>query len=256
MTGLRPVVEFMYGDFVHVAMDQVANQIAKARLMFGGQATMPVVLRMCACGAGTREGAQHSQFLEAWFSHLPGLTVVFPSTAADGKGLMKSAIRADEPVVFFESRHIYYDIQDVPEEEYLVPIGKAAIRQSGDQVTLVTYGYACEKAMQAVEQLRGKLSVEVIDLRTIKPWDTETVFKSVEKTGRLVVAHDAPAFCSVGSEIIRRVVAERFDYLDAPPELITSKDVPMPFNDVLEDYAVLSVDDIVQTLLHSAAGII
>ena len=256
MTGLRPVVEFMYGDFVHVAMDQVANQIAKARLMFGGQASMPVVLRMCACGAGTREGAQHSQFLESWFAHLPGLTVVFPSTAADGKGLMKSAIRANEPVVFFESRHVYYDIQDVPEEEYLVPIGKAAIRRPGDQVTLVSYGYACEKALQAAELLKERLSVEVIDLRTIKPWDTETVFKSVEKTGRLVVAHDAPPTCSVGADIIRKTVAEKFDYLDAPPELTASKDVPMPFNDVLEDYAVLSTDDIVRTLEHIAFGII
>lgn len=256
LTGLRPVVEFMYGDFVHVAMDQVANQIAKARLMFGGQAKMPVVIRLCACGAGTREGAQHSQFLESWFTHLPGFTVVAPSTAADGKGLMKSAIRSEMPVVFVESRQVYYDIQEVPVEEYLVPIGSAAVRRPGDQVTLVSYGYACEKALQAAEAVNSRLQVEVIDLRTLKPWDKETVFKSVEKTGRLVVAHDAPGFSSVGSEIIREVVAERFDFLDAPPELVTSKDVPVPFNDVLEDYAVLSVDDIVKSLEHISIGII
>ena len=256
LTGLRPVVEFMYGDFIHVAMDQVANQIAKARLMFGGQATMPVVIRLCACGAGTREGAQHSQFLESWFAHLPGFTVVAPSTAADGKGLMKSAIRSDLPVIFVESRHVYYDIQDVPEGEHIVPIGKAAIRREGSQVTLASYGYAVEKALAAAEQLKDKVSVEVIDLRTLKPLDTETIFKSVEKTGRLIVAHDAPVGCSVGSEVVRRVVAERFDYLDAPPVAVGSKDVPIPFNDQLEDYTVLSVQDIVDEIMKISQGII
>ena len=180
LTGLRPVVEFMYGDFIHVAMDQVANQIAKARLMFGGQTSMPVVIRLCACGAGTREGAQHSQFLESWFAHLPGFVVVFPSNAADGKGLMKSAIRSDLPVVFVESRHVYYEIQDVPDGEYIVPIGKAAVLRPGEQVTLVSYGYACEKALQAAELVTEKVDVEVIDLRTIKPLDMETVYRSVE----------------------------------------------------------------------------
>ena len=256
LTGLRPVVEFMYGDFIHVAMDQVANQIAKARLMFGGQTSMPVVIRLCACGAGTREGAQHSQFLESWFAHLPGFVVVFPSNAADGKGLMKSAIRSDLPVVFVESRHVYYEIQDVPDGEYTVPIGKAAVLRPGEQVTLVSYGYACEKALQAAELVKDKVDVEVIDLRTIKPLDMETVYKSVEKTGRLIVAHDAPANCSVGAEVVRRTVAERFDYLDAPPVVAASKDVPIPFNDELEDYTVLSVQDIVDKIMEISVGII
>ena len=256
LTGLRPVVEFMYGDFIHVAMDQVANQIAKARLMFGGQTSMPVVIRLCACGAGTREGAQHSQFLESWFAHLPGFVVVFPSNAADGKGLMKSAIRSDLPVVFVESRHVYYEIQDVPDGEYIVPIGKAAVLRPGEQVTLVSYGYACEKALQAAELVKEKVDVEVIDLRTIKPLDMETVYKSVEKTGRLIVAHDAPANCSVGAEVIRRTVAEKFDYLDAPPVVAASKDVPIPFNDELEDYTVLSVQDIVDKIMEISVGII
>ena len=256
LTGLRPVVEFMYGDFIHVAMDQVANQIAKARLMFGGQTSMPVVIRLCACGAGTREGAQHSQFLESWFAHLPGFVVVSPSNAADGKGLMKSAIRSDLPVVFVESRHVYYEIQDVPDGEYIVPIGKAAVLRPGEQVTLVSYGYACEKALQAAELVKEKVDVEVIDLRTIKPLDMETVYKSVEKTGRLIVAHDAPANCSVGAEVIRRTVAEKFDYLDAPPVVAASKDVPIPFNDELEDYTVLSVQDIVDKIMEISVGII
>ena len=256
LTGLRPVVEFMYGDFIHVAMDQVANQIAKARLMFGGQAKMPVVIRLCACGAGTREGAQHSQFLESWFAHLPGFVVVAPSNAADGKGLMKSAIRSDLPVVFVESRQIYYDIQDVPEGEYTVPIGKAEILRPGEQVTLLSFGYACEKARQAAEMVKDKVDVEIIDLRTLKPLDTETIFKSVEKTGRLIVAHDSPAMCSIGAEVVRRVVAERFDYLDAPPVVVASKDVPIPFNDELEDYTVLSVQDIVDEIMKISVGII
>ena len=256
LTGLRPVVEFMYGDFIHVAMDQVANQIAKARLMFGGQTSMPVVIRLCACGAGTREGAQHSQFLESWFAHLPGFVVVSPSNAADGKGLMKSAIRSDLPVVFVESRHVYYEIQDVPDGEYIVPIGKAAVLRPGEQVTLVSYGYACEKALQAAELVKEKVDVEVIDLRTIKPLDMETVYKSVEKTGRLIVAHDAPANCSVGAEVIRRTVAEKFDYLDAPPVVAASKDVPIPFNDELEDYTVLSVQDRVDKIMEISVGII
>ena len=214
------------------------------------------VIRLCACGAGTREGAQHSQFLESWFAHLPGFVVVFPSNAADGKGLMKSAIRSDLPVVFVESRHVYYEIQDVPDGEYIVPIGKAAVLRPGEQVTLVSYGYACEKALQAAELVKEKVDVEVIDLRTIKPLDMETVYKSVEKTGRLIVAHDAPANCSVGAEVIRRTVAERFDYLDAPPVVAASKDVPIPFNDELEDYTVLSVQDIVDKIMEISVGII
>lgn len=255
LTGLRPVAEFMYGDFVHVAMDQVANQIGKIPLMFGGQAKMPVVVRLCACGADTREGAQHSQFLESWFCHLPGFTVVAPGTAADGKGLMKSAIRADKPVIFIEYRNLYYEIQNVPEEEFLVPIGKAAVRRPGDQVTLVTYGFAGEAAMKAAEAVRDKLSVEVVDLRTLKPWDTETVFASVEKTGRLVVAQEAPVTCSVGADVVRRVVAERFDFLDAQPLVVGAKDVPMPFNAKLENYTTLSVEDVVAALETVSIGI-
>ena len=250
--GLRPIIEFMYGDFIHVAMDQVADQIAKARLMFGNQAQMPVVLRLCACGVGTREAAQHSQQLEAWFAHLPGFKVVMPSTPEDGKGLMKSAIRSDEPVVFLECRNVYYEEGPVPEGEYTIEIGKSKLLREGCDVTLLTYGYACVKAMQAAENLSGKLDVEVIDLRTLKPLDMEAILSSTAKTGRVVVAHEAPGVCSIGSEVIRRIVAEGFDYLDAPPVLACSKDVPIPFNEKLEDYTTLSVEDIENALIQAS----
>ncbi|MBE6370265.1 MAG: alpha-ketoacid dehydrogenase subunit beta [Lentisphaerae bacterium] len=245
---LRPVVEFMYGDFIHCAMDQVADQVAKARLMFGNQSKMPVVLRLCACGVGTREAAQHSQQLEAWFAHLPGFKVVMPSTPEDGKGLMKSAIRCDEPVVFVECRNVYYKEGPVPEGEYTIPIGKAKLLRPGKDVTLLTYGYACTHSMTAAENLAGEIDAEVIDLRTLKPLDMEMILESVAKTGRVVVAQEAPAACSIGAEVIRRIVDEGFDYLDAPPVLAAGKDVPIPFAEVLEDYATLSVKDIEEAL--------
>jgi len=250
--GLRPVVEFMYGDFIHVAMDQVADQIAKARLMFGNQPQMPVVLRLCACGVGTREAAQHSQQLEAWFAHLPGFRVVMPSTPEDGKGLMKSAIRSDDPIVFLECRQVYYEEGPVPEGEYTIEIGKSKLLREGKDVTLLTYGYACVKAMQAAENLAGKLDVEVIDLRTLKPLDMEAILSSVAKTGHVVVAQEAPGVCSIGSEVISRITGEGFDYLDAPPVLACSKDVPIPFNEKLEDYTVLSVEDIENALIKAS----
>ena len=250
--GLRPIVEFMYGDFIHVAMDQVADQIAKARLMFGNQPQMPVVLRLCACGVGTREAAQHSQQLEAWFAHLPGFRVVMPSTPEDGKGLMKSAIRSDDPIVFLECRQVYYEESPVPEGEYTIEIGKSKLLREGKDVTLLTYGYACVKSMKAAENLAGKLDVEVIDLRTLKPLDMEAILASVAKTGRVVVAQEAPGVCSIGSEVISRITAEGFDYLDAPPVLACSKDVPIPFNEKLEDYTILSVEDIEEALIKAS----
>ena len=246
--GLRPVIEFMYGDFIHVAMDQVADQIAKARRMFGNQAAMPVVLRLCACGVGTREAAQHSQQLEAWFAHLPGFRVVMPSTPEDGKGLMKSAIRSDDPVVFLECRQVYYEKGPVPEGEYLTPIGKSRLLRPGRDVTVLTYGGACVKAMRAAEMLTPEMDVEVIDLRTLKPLDMEGILASVAKTGRVVVAHEAPAVCSVGAEVVRRVVAEGFDLLDAPPLVASSKDIPIPFSPVLEDFVVLSAEEIAEAV--------
>ena len=219
LCGLRPVVHFMYVDFVHVAMDQVANQIAKAKLMFGNQVKMPAVLRMCASGTGTREAAQHSQNLEAWFNHLPGFQVVMPATAADAKGMMKTALRTDTPVVFIESRRVYYTEQPVPEEEYLIPFGKGEI-----------------------------ISVEIIDLRSIKPLDMELILASLSRTGRVIVAQEAPLINGVAAEVIRRIAEEGFDLLDAPPLAVGGRDVPTPFSEVLEDYVVPQADDVVTAL--------
>ena len=243
-TGLRPVVEYMYPDFIHVAMDQVASQIAKAYLMFGAQAKVPVVLRLCASGVGSREAAQHSELLEAWFAHLPGFKVVFPMTAKDGKGLMKSALRSDTPVVFLESRNILYKKMELPEEDFLVPIGQAEVIRPGKDLTIVSYGYARYKALEAAQTLEGQVDAEVIDLKTLKPLDLDTILASVRKTGRLLVAQEAPPTCSIGSEVIRRVVEADFSALRAAPRLAASKDIPIPFSANLEDYVVLQADDI------------
>ena len=248
LCGLRPVVHFMYVDFVHVAMDQVANQIAKAKLMFGNQVKMPAVLRMCASGTGTREAAQHSQNLEAWFNHLPGFQVVMPATAADAKGMMKTALRTDTPVVFIESRRVYYTEQPVPEEEYLIPFGKGEIIRSGSDVTLLTMGYMRYKALEAAEKLSNEISVEIIDLRSIKPLDMELILASLSRTGRVIVAQEAPLINGVAAEVIRRIAEEGFDLLDAPPLAVGGRDVPTPFSEVLEDYVVPQADDVVTAL--------
>lgn len=248
LCGLRPVVEFMYVDFVHVAMDQVANQIAKANLMFGNQARMPVVLRMCAAGTGTREAAQHSQNLEAWFNHLPGFQVVMPATAADAKGMMKTALRSDRPTVFIEPRRVYYTEQPVPEEEYHIPFGQAEIVRAGRDVTLLTMGYMRYKGLAAADELAGEMAVEVIDLRSIKPLDMALILDSVGRTGHVVVAQEAPLINGVAAEVIRRIAAEGFDLLDAPPLAVGGRDVPTPFSEPLEDYVVPQSSDVTAVL--------
>jgi acetoin:2,6-dichlorophenolindophenol oxidoreductase subunit beta len=233
MTGLRPVVEIMYMDFIMLAMDQMVNQMAKLRYMSGGQFPMPVTIRAQA-GAGTAEAAQHSQSLEAWFTHVPGIKVVMPATVYDAKGLLKSAIRDNNPVVIIENRVLFYEFEEVPEGEWIVPLGKADVARTGSDVTVVATGYTRRKALAAAEQLNGEISVEVIDPRTIQPLDLETIVTSVRKTGRLLIVHEAPTCCGVGAEIVRRVVAEAFHYLDAPPQVLGGADLPMPFSPPLE----------------------
>ena len=233
MTGLRPVVEIMYMDFIMLAMDQMVNQMAKLRYMSGGQFPMAVTIRAQA-GAGTAEAAQHSQSLEAWFMHVPGIKVIMPATVYDAKGLLKSAIRDNNPVVVIENRVLFYDFEEVPEGEWIVPLGKADIARTGSDVTVVAMGYARRKALAAAEQLDGEISVEVIDPRTIQPLDLETIVASVRKTGRLLIVHEAPTCCGVGAEIVRQVVAEAFHYLDAPPQVLGGADLPMPFSPPLE----------------------
>ena len=248
MCGLRPVLEFMYMDFTGVAMDQLCNQIAKLNLMSGGQIKIPITIRMCGTGTGTREGAQHSQSLEAWFAHVPGFKVVMPATAKDAKGLLKSSIRDDSPVIFIENRNLYYDKEPVPEGEFTVPIGEGEIVQTGSDITVLTVGYSRRKVITAIETLNNTISVELIDLRTIDPLDMNLILTSLAKTGKIMIVHEAPTECGIGAEIVRRIVAEGFDYLDSPPVVLGGKNIPTPFSPPLEDFILPSVEEIVKNI--------
>lgn len=244
ITGLRPVAEIMYIDFITCAMDQVVNQAAKLRLMSGNKLTVPLVIR-CPEGCGTMEGAHHSGNLEAWFAHTPGIKVVAPATVYDAKGLLKSAIRDDNPVLFIEHRCLYGRSEEIPDGEIVVPIGKAAVRQQGTDVTLVTYSKMLDIALKAAAHLEGKISIEVIDLRTLVPLDMETIIESVKKTKRLIVAHEAPVRCGFGSEVVRQVVEKAFDVLQAPPKVIGGANLPMPYSPVLEKTCIPQLEDVV-----------
>jgi len=246
-TGLRPIVEIMYMDFIMLAMDQLCNQMAKLHYMSGGQFMMPVTIR-AQSGHGTREAAQHSQSLEAWFAHVPGFKVCMPATAYDAKGLLKSAIRDDNPVVFIENRVILYDEEEVPEGEWTVPLGKAEVVREGADVTVVATAYARRKALAAAEALDGEVSVEVIDPRTIVPLDMATILESLGKTGRILVVHESPTRCGIGAEIVRRVVEQGFDYLDAPPVVHAGANLPLPFSPPLEDACLPQPDTIVEEI--------
>jgi Pyruvate/2-oxoglutarate dehydrogenase complex, dehydrogenase (E1) component, eukaryotic type, beta subunit len=253
MTGLRPIAEIMYMDFVTTCMDQVINQAAKADLMSGFQLKIPLVIR-AQYGIGTREASQHSQSLEAWFMHTPGLKVVVPSNPYDAKGLLKASIRDDTPVIFMENRNLYYIKQDVPECTWEVPLGKANVVSPGNQITIVSYGYALKKAEEAIQEMND-VSVELIDLRTLVPLDIETVIKSVRKTGRILVVHDAVERCGVGAEIVRLVVEQAFDYLDAEPLVCGALEVPTPFSGRLEDYCMLKKEDIINKINYLLTGV-
>ena len=247
MTGLRPVVEFMYFDFVMVAMDQLVNQMAKMPLMSGGQFKMPVTVRAQA-GIGSSEAAQHSQSLEAWFAHVPGIKVVMPATVYDAKGLLKSAIRDDSPIIYIENRMMYYKADEVPEGEWTVPLGVANIVREGLDITIVATGYAVHAALAAVHELeKNGINAELIDPRTIQPLDIETICASVRKTGRLLVVHEAPARCGMGAEIVRRVIENSFDYLDAPPRVLGGVSIPAPFSPALEKACFPQKEDIIET---------
>ncbi|MBM3473628.1 MAG: alpha-ketoacid dehydrogenase subunit beta [Armatimonadetes bacterium] len=250
--GLRPVVEIMYCDFVTVAMDQICNQAAKLHLMSGGTVKVPMVIRTPA-GCGTREGGHHSQSLEAWFVHTPGLKVVMPSTPADVKGLMKSSIRDDGPVVFIQHRLLHPVTGPVPDGEHLVPLGSADVKREGTDITVVAVSYAVLKALQAAEALEGEVSVEVVDPRTLVPLDLDTILASVGKTGRLLVVHEAPERGGIGSEIVRQVAEQGFDLLQAPPRVLGSRNIPMPYSPVLEDACIPQAGDIVRVVREMVA---
>ena len=250
--GLRPVVEIMYCDFVTVCMDQICNQAAKLNLMSGGSVKVPMVIRTPA-GCGTREGAHHSQSLEAWFMHTPGLKVVMPSTPYDVKGLMKASIRDDGPVVFIQHRLLHPLTGDVPEGDWIVPLGEADVKREGTDVTVVATAYAVTKALQAAEALEGEISVEVIDPRTLVPLDLDTILTSVEKTGRLLVVHEAPSRGGFGSEVVSRVVCEKPGLLKTAPRILGSVNIPMPYSPALEDACIPQVGDIIREVRNRMA---
>lgn len=244
MAGYRPIVEVMFLDFMTVAMDQVVNQAAKVSYMSAGRFHAPMVIRSL-CASGRRTGPQHSQNLEAWLAHVPGLKVVWGSTPADARGLLKAAVRDDDPVVVIESLAAWSTRGDVSDDEdETVPIGQAAVRREGRDLTLVTWGGAAARSLKAVESLDGDIDVELIDLRTISPWDRQAVFASVERTGRLLVAHDAVAAFGVGAEIAATVADERFDSLRAPVRRLGAPFAPSPFAPQLEE-AYLPQPDVI-----------
>jgi len=244
--GLRPIVEFMTFNFAMQAIDQIINSAAKQLYMSGGQVKAPIVFRG-PNGAAARVAAQHSQDYSAWYSHIPGLYVIAPYSAADAKGLLKAAIRSDNPVVFLENEILYGSTGLVPKvDDFLLPIGKARIARPGDQVTLVSFSMGMRYATQATEKLvAAGVDVELIDLRTLRPLDSATVIESVKKTGRLVTVEEGWPQGGIGAELASRVMMEAFDYLDAPITRVTGKDVPMPYAANLEKLALPNVDEVV-----------
>lgn len=244
--GLRPVVEIMYMDFLTVCMDQIVNQLAKARYMFGGQHQVAVVIRT-PCGGGLYAGPQHSQCLESWFAHVPGLKVVMPATPYDVKGLLKASIRDDNPILFVENKALYGLKGEIPNEEYLIPIGKADVKREGRDVTVVAISRMVHQSLEAARVLAKEgIEVEVIDLRTISPLDKEMIFKSVEKTSRLVVAHEAVKAFGIGAEISALVSEEMIDCLDAPIIRVGAPFTPVPFN--LEHFYLPNSADVVKAV--------
>ena len=244
MTGLRPIAEIMYLDFITVGIDPLVNQAAKLRDMSGGQAKLPLVI-FTQCGAGTSEAAQHSQCLEAWFAHVPGLKVVMPATVADAKGLLKASIRDDNPVLYIWHKLLYDLKEEVPDGEFVVPLGKAAIRRTGTELTLVATSLMVHRAAAAAEALAGEINIELIDLRSILPWDVETVLTSVQKTGRLLVVHEANTQFGVGAEIVRRVTEEAFPSLRCAPVVHGGVAAPTSFAHVLESASVPQQETII-----------
>ncbi|GAB3055714.1 alpha-ketoacid dehydrogenase subunit beta [Salinicoccus sesuvii] len=246
LTGMRPILELQFSDFITIAMDNLANQAAKIRYMYGGKGTIPIVVRTPS-GSGTGAAAQHSQSLEAWVAHIPGLKVVQPSTASDAKGLLKAAMDDDNPVIFYEHKLLYKTSEDVPEEQYSIPLGKADIKREGKDATIVATGVMVHRALEAAEKLaENGIEVEIVDPRTLVPFDVDTVVDSVKKTGRLLVVHEAVKFGGIGGEIASIVAeSEAFDYLDHPIRRLGAAFVPVPYNPTLEKAAIPSVEEII-----------
>ncbi len=248
MVGMRPIAELMTINFAFVAMDHIVNEAAKMRYMFGGQMSVPLVIR--AVGGGGRQlGATHSQTPDAIFAHFPGLKVVAPGTPYDAKGLLKEAIRSDDPVMFIEHATLYQTRGEVPEDEYTVPIGKSKIQRPGRDVTIVTYSKMLDISTKAADQLSKEgIEAEVVDLRTLRPLDMDPVLESFRKTNRAVIVEEGWRSYGVGSEISARIYEEAFDYVDAPIKRVAQTEVPLPYNRELEQSALPNVEDVVKAV--------
>jgi pyruvate/2-oxoglutarate/acetoin dehydrogenase E1 component len=246
LMGMRPVMEIMFMDFLTISMNQLVNQAAKMHFMFGGKADVPMVIRAPA-GSGTGAAAQHSQSLEAWFVHTPGIKVLAPATPYDVKGMLVTAIRDNNPVLFMEHKLLYRVKGAVPEETYTIPFGQAEVRRQGRDLTVLAYSIMVPRALEAAGQLAGQgIEVEVVDLRSLKPLDTETIVRSVSKTGRVLILHESPRTGGYGGELAAVVAeSEAFDYLDAPIRRLAGRDIPIPYNRTLERATVPQVEDIV-----------
>ena len=255
MGGLRPVAELMTVNFALLAMDQIVNHMTKIRYMFGGQTHLPMTIRMPG-GGGSQLGAQHSQSLETFFMHCPGMRVLYPATPADAKGLLKSAIRDNNPVIFLEHELLYNSKGEVPEDpEFLVPIGQAEVKRAGEQVTIVGYGRMTILALQAAEELaREGVSCEVVDLRSLAPLDTETILASVRKTGRAVVVEECWRTCGLGAEISSIIFEKCFDVLRAPVRRVSGLDVPMPYSRKIEKICIPQAETIKQAIRDVLSG--
>lgn len=249
ITGMRPVADIMFCDLLTLAMDQLVNQAAKMRYMFGGELKVPLVINT-SLGGLRSAAAQHSQHLEAWFTHIPGLKVILPSTPYDVKGMLKSAIRDDSPVIFFEHQQLMHTRGPVPEEEYLVPFGVADIKREGKDLTVISYSLMVHRVLRAAEELEKQgVHIEVIDLRTLNPLDKKTILESVEKTGRLLIVHQASTTSGFGAEIAAMVAKEGFELLVSPIYRLGAHDVPMPFSPELENFVVPNERRIVEEVL-------
>lgn len=250
LVGTRPVVEILFIDFTGLIMDQIINQAAKYEFMSGGQGKVPMVLRTQG-GAGNGLAGQHSQSLEALFYHIPGLKVVMPATPYDAKGLLKASIRDDDPTIFIEHKLLYTTKGEIPEDDYIVPLGQADIKRPGDDITLISYSYMTLKCLEAAEALAAEgISVEVVDLRTLTPLDKETILESVEKTGRAVVVHEAVKRGGIGGDIAAMIMEEAYDDLDGPVKRICGKITTIPYNLELEKVCVPSVEEIIEGVLE------
>jgi 2-oxoisovalerate dehydrogenase E1 component beta subunit len=250
MVGLRPVPEIQFADFITPSMDQIIQQMAKMRYRTGGQWTCPMTIRVC-CGADIAGGLYHSQTNEQWFFSQPGLIVVMPATAYDAKGMLKAAIRGDDPVIYFEHKRLYRWIkEDLPDEDYTVPIGKAAVRKEGNDITVVSYGLMYHRALEAIKVLeKENISAELIDMRTLLPWDRETILESVRKTSRVVLVQESSKTGGVMSEVAATISEEVFDFLDAPVTRVCGLDVPaVPFAPPMEHYFLPNAEKITKAV--------